>query len=248
MILQTLIGLALPFLGTSAGAACVFFMRRKDREGLEQGLNGFAGGVMVAACIWSLLIPAMNLSQNLGKLCFAPAVIGLFGGFLFFIGIDTWIARLRREKSSMMVLAVNLHNLPEGMAVGAVYAACLAGLPDIRISEALALSAGIAIQNIPEGAIISMPLQSTGKSSGRAFGSGILSGLIEPIGALATIACYRLIRPALPYLLGFAAGAMFFVVIRELVPSLEKSQKPHVGVLLFALGFSLMMVLDVTLG
>ena len=248
MIFETLIGLALPFLGTAAGAACVFFLAEKHREGLETGLNGFAAGVMVAACIWSLLTPAMELSVHWGKLCFVPALIGLFGGFFFFTSMDLWVSRQQREKGSRMVLAVNLHNLPEGMAVGAVYAGCLAALPGLCISEALALSAGIAIQNIPEGAIVSLPQRRAGRSSCRAFGSGLFSGLIEPLGALATIACYRIIHPALPYLLGFAAGAMLYVVIRELIPSLEQGRRPNQGALLFAMGFSLMMALDVSLG
>ena len=248
MIFETLIGLALPFLGTAAGAACVFFMTEKQRNGLETGLNGFAAGVMVAACIWSLLTPAMELSLHWGKLCFVPALIGLFGGFLFFTAMDLWISRQQQAKSSRMVLAVNLHNLPEGMAVGAVYAGCLAALPGLCITEALALSAGIAIQNIPEGAIVSLPLRGTGKRPCRAFGAGILSAVIEPLGALATIVCYRFLSPTLPYLLGFAAGAMFYVVIRELIPSLEQSGRPNRGALLFALGFSLMMALDVSLG
>lgn len=260
MTYEIIQGLALPFIGTALGSACVFVMRKGMNPLLRRALTGFAAGVMVAASIWSLLIPAMNQSDHLGKLAFLPAAIGFLLGIAFLLVLDRIIPHLHMnsavcegprchmKKTTMLVLAVALHNLPEGMAVGVVYADILNGGTAITLSAALALSLGIAIQNFPEGAIISMPLRSEGVGKGRAFLYGVLSGVVEPIGALLTIWAASLVTPALPYLLSFAAGSMMYVVVEELIP--EMSEEPHsnIGTVLFAIGFTLMMVLDVALG
>ena len=260
MTYEVIQGLALPFIGTMLGSACVFVMRKGMHPTLRRALTGFAAGVMVAASIWSLLIPAMNQAEHMGKWAFVPAAVGFLLGMGFLLVLDKLIPHLhmnatvcegpqcRLRKTTMLVLAVALHNLPEGMAVGVVYADFLSGSGALTLSAALALSLGIAIQNFPEGAIISMPLRSEGVGKGRAFLYGALSGVVEPIGALLTIWAASLVTPALPYLLSFAAGSMIYVVVEELIP--EMSEEPHsnVGTILFALGFTLMMVLDVALG
>ena len=246
-------GLLVPLLGTSLGAACVFFLKKGLGDRVQRGLTGFASGVMVAASIWSLLIPAMEQSAGAGVWVFLPAVIGFWAGILFLLGLDHLIPHLhqrsqqaegprtRLERSTMMVLAVTLHNIPEGMAVGVVYAGFLAGEGQITMTAALVLSLGIAIQNFPEGAIISMPLRAEGVGKVRAFAGGVLSGAVEPLGA-------GLVVPALPYLLSFAAGAMLYVVVEELIPEMSQGEHSNVGTLTFALGFTLMMALDVALG
>ena len=216
MDINVFYGILIPFLGTSAGAACVFFMKKNLNEQIQRALTGFAAGVMVAASIWSLLIPAIEQSSGLGKLSFVPAV--------------------------------TLHNIPEGMAVGVVYAGYLTGHAQITIMGAMALSIGIAIQNFPEGAIISMPLRSEGMGKTKAFAGGVLSGIVEPVGAVLTILAAGLIVPALPYLLSFAAGAMLYVVVEELIPEMSAGEHSNIGTLFFAVGFSLMMILDVALG
>ena len=253
-------GLLVPLLGTSLGAACVFFLKKGLGDRVQRGLTGFASGVMVAASIWSLLIPAMEQSAGAGVWVFLPAVIGFWAGILFLLGLDHLIPHLhqrshqaegprtRLERSTMMVLAVTLHNIPEGMAVGVVYAGFLAGEGQITMTAALVLSLGIAIQNFPEGAIISMPLRSEGMGKARAFAGGVLSGAVEPLGALLTILAAGLVVPALPYLLSFAAGAMLYVVVEELIPEMSQGEHSNVGTLTFALGFTLMMALDVALG
>ena len=253
-------GILIPFLGTSLGAACVFFMKHDMSERLSRILTGFAAGVMVAASIWSLLIPAMEQSEVMGKFAFVPAVAGFWGGILFLLLLDHIIPHLHRysvsaegpksrlQRTTMMVLAVTLHNIPEGMAVGVVYAGYLAGDGQITMMGALALSLGIAIQNFPEGAIISMPLRAEGMNKPRAFAGGVLSGAVEPLGALLTILAAGLVIPALPYLLSFAAGAMIYVVVEELIPEMSQGEHSDVGTLTFALGFTLMMALDVALG
>ena len=249
----------LPFLGTSLGAAGVFFLKGKMNQTLQRILMGFAAGVMVAASIWSLIIPAMDQAAHMGKLAFLPALIGVWGGFLFLLVLDHLIPHLHVNsdcpegtpcglgKSTMMVLAVALHNLPEGMAVGVVVAGWMSGESSISFAAALALSLGIALQNLPEGAIISMPLKSGGMSSRRAFGYGVASGVVEPIGALVTIALSGWIIPVLPYLLAFAAGAMLYVVVEELIPEMSRGEHSNIGTVFFAVGFTLMMVLDVAL-
>ena len=253
-------GILIPFLGTSLGAGCVFFLKNSLRDGIQRALTGFAAGVMVAASVWSLLIPAMEQAADLGGLAFFPAVVGFWLGILFLLLLDHLIPHLHQnslqaegpksqlQRTTMMVLAVTLHNIPEGMAVGVVYAGYLAGTAQITAAGALALSLGIAIQNFPEGAIISMPLRAEGMKKGRAFWGGVLSGIVEPIGAVLTILAAGIVVPALPYLLSFAAGAMLYVVVEELIPEMSQGQHSNVGTVFFAVGFSVMMVLDVALG
>lgn len=258
--MEAVYGLLLPFLGTTFGAACVFFLRRDLSDGIQRGLTGFAAGVMTAASIWSLLIPAIDRSAELGKWAFLPAVTGFWIGVLFLLALDHIIPHLHRSsgqpegpssqlrRTTMLVLAVTLHNIPEGMAVGVVCAGYLAGDTEITAMGVLALSLGIAVQNFPEGAIVSMPLRAEGEGKLRAFAGGVLSGVVEPIGALVTILAAELLVPALPYLLGFAAGAMLYVVVEEMIPEMSQGRHSHIGVLAFAAGFSVMMVLDVALG
>ena len=258
--METFLGILIPFLGTTLGAGCVFFMKKSLGDLVQRSLAGFAAGVMVAASIWSLLIPAIEQSENMGKLSFLPAFIGFWVGVLFLLVLDHLIPHLhvgsnqtegpktKLGRTTMMVLAVTLHNIPEGMAVGVMYAGFVAGSPQITAASALALSIGIAIQNFPEGAIISMPLKAEGESKGRAFLGGVLSGVVEPIGAVLTILAASLVIPALPYLLSFAAGAMLYVVVEELIPEMSQGRHSNLGTVFFAAGFSVMMVLDVALG
>ena len=253
-------GILIPFLGTSLGSALVFFMRGGLSDKVQRALTGFSAGVMVAASVWSLLIPSIDQSSAMGQWAFVPAAVGFWVGVLFLLLLDHVIPHLHRssndcegphsrlQRTTMMVLAVTLHNIPEGMAVGVVYAGYLAGNAQISAAGALALALGIAIQNLPEGAIISMPLRAEGMSKCRAFVSGVLSGIVEPIGAALTILAATAIVPALPYLLSFAAGAMLYVVVEELIPEMSQGRHSNIGVLCFALGFSVMMVLDVALG
>ena len=260
MSIETISAVSLPFLGTAIGAGFVFFMKGAMNRRLQRILTGFASGVMVAASIWSLIIPAMDQSEHLGKLAFLPSFIGVWLGFLFLLGLDQVIPHLHLNsdapegtpcslgKSTMMVIAVALHNLPEGMAVGVVVAGWLTGNESISAAAALALSLGIALQNLPEGAIISMPLKSQGMSKGRAFGYGVMSGVIEPVGAILTILLAEFIAPLLPYMLSFAAGAMLYVVVEELIPEMSEGEHSNIGTIFFAVGFTLMMMLDVALG
>ena len=257
---DTLIGVIIPFIGTAAGSACVFFMKKELSRMVQRSLTGFAAGVMVAASIWSLLIPAMEQSEPMENLAFLPAVIGFWGGILFLLLLDNIIPHLhmnaqksegprsRLAKTTMMVLAVTLHNIPEGMAVGVVYAGYLSGSAEITAGGALALSLGIAIQNFPEGAIISMPLHAQGRSKSKSFSDGVLSGAVEPVGAVLTILLAGILIPAMPYLLSFAAGAMMYVVVEELIPEMSEGEHSNIGVVMFAVGFTLMMALDVGLG
>ena len=255
-----LIGLLIPFLGTALGAACVFCMRKALSQTVQKALSGFAAGVMVAASVWSLLIPAMEQASSMERWAFLPAFLGFWLGTVFLLALDHVIPHLHRNaksaegprsklaRTTMMVLAVTLHNIPEGMAVGVVYAGMVSGSGEITAGAALALALGIAIQNFPEGAIISMPLHAEGAGKGRAFLYGVFSGVVEPIFGIVTVLAAGLIVPAMPYLLSFAAGAMLYVVVEELIPDMAAGEHSHVGVLLFALGFSLMMALDVALG
>ena len=257
---EVLGGLLVPFLGTSLGAGCVLFLKGQLNRGLQRGLTGFASGVMVAASIWSLLLPAMEQAEAMGRFAFLPAVIGFWAGVAFLLLLDHSVPHLhldsdqtegpssRLSRTTKLVLAVTIHNIPEGMAVGAVFAGYLAGNEAITLSSALVLALGIAIQNFPEGAIISMPLRAEGMTRRSALRYGILSGVVEPIAAAFTIWGASFLVPALPYLLSFAAGAMFYVVVEELIP--EMSAPPHsdIGVITFALGFTVMMTLDVALG
>lgn len=258
--MQTFLGIFIPFLGTTAGAACVFFMKKSLGDLVQRSLAGFAAGVMVAASIWSLLIPAIEQSAAMGKLSFVPAFFGFWFGVLFLLALDHLIPHLhlgseqaegpksKLGRTTMMVLAVTLHNIPEGMAVGVMYAGFLAENAQITAASALALSIGIAIQNFPEGAIISMPLRAEGQRKGRSFLGGVLSGVVEPIGAVLTILAAQLVIPALPVLLSFAAGAMLYVVVEELIPEMSQGKHSNLATVFFAAGFSVMMVLDVALG
>ena len=261
MIVQVLLGLLIPFAGTTAGSACVVFMKNELKDKVQRALTGFASGVMVAASIWSLLIPAMTQSEEtMGRLAFMPAVVGFWFGILFLLLLDCVIPHLhmhaekaegpksKLKRTTMMVLAVTLHNIPEGMAVGVVYAGVITGSGIVTVGGALALALGIAIQNFPEGAIISMPLHSEGVSKTRALLYGTLSGAVEPVGAFLTIIAAGLVVPAMPYLLSFAAGAMMYVVVEELIPEMSSGEHSNIGVIMFALGFTLMMALDVALG
>lgn len=251
--------LLIPFLGTSLGAGSVLFMKGNVNEGVQRGLIGFAVGVMVAASIWSLLIPAMEQSEGMGSLSFIPAVLGFWGGVLFLLFLDKVIPHEHMDGEEegpqsdlshtiKLVLAVVLHNIPEGMAVGAVCMSWYLGISDITLPAVMALSIGMAIQNVPEGAIISLPLQTAGVGKGKSFLYGVLSGAVEPVSALLTIVASALILPVLPYLLSFAAGAMLYVVVEELIPEMSAGSHSNVGVIMFAVGFTLMMTLDVALG
>ena len=255
-----LLGLLIPFLGTTLGAGCVFFLKQQLHPLVKKALLGFASGVMVAASVWSLLIPAMDQSQELGRLAFLPAAVGLLLGMAFLLAMDRLIPHLHLgsaqaegphsnlKRQTMLVLAVTLHNIPEGMAVGVVFAGMLTGDGEITLTGAFALSIGIAIQNFPEGAIISLPLKSEGVGGRKAFLYGLLSGIVEPVGALLTILLASQISPALPYLLAFAAGSMLYVVVEELIPEASEGEHSNLGTIGFAVGFTLMMILDVALG
>ena len=257
---EVITGLLLPFFGTVAGSACVFFMRHSLGKQIQRALTGFAAGIMTSASIWSLIIPAMDMAEDKGKWAFLPAVAGFWLGILFLLLLDSVIPHLhmnaekaegvpsRLARTTMMVLAVTLHNIPEGMAVGIVYAGFMAGSSDMTAGGAFALALGIAIQNFPEGAIISMPLRAEGKSKGKAFAYGVLSGIVEPIGAVLTILFAGLFLPAMPYLLSFVAGAMIYVVVEELIPEMSEGEHSNIGVIMFSVGFTLMMALDVALG
>lgn len=260
MKLEVLQGLFLPFFGTTLGAACVFFMKKEMNRMLQRALSGFAAGVMVAASVWSLIIPAIEQSSGMGKFSFVPAAVGFWIGILFLLILDRVIPHLHVNsdkaeglsssfgRSTMLVLAVTLHNVPEGMAIGVVYAGWMSGNEQITLMGALALSIGIAIQNFPEGAIISMPLVSEGTGRPKAFLYGMMSGIVEPLGALLTIWAASMVVPFLPYLLSFAAGAMMYVVVEELIPEMADGEHSNIGTILFAAGFVLMMILDVALG
>ena len=251
--------LMIPFAGTALGSMMVFFMRGKVNPKLEKTLLGFAAGVMIAASVWSLLIPSIEMSEAQGVAWF-PAAIGFCLGVLFLLIIDTLVPHLHLDtdkpegmksgfsRTTMMMLAVTIHNIPEGMAVGVTYAGAALGNTSITLTGALALSIGIAIQNFPEGAIISMPLRSEGMKRGRAFFCGILSGIVEPLGGFLTIMLTAQIIPFLPYLLSFAAGAMFYGVVEELIPESQSGEHSNMGTIGAGLGFALMMVLDVALG
>lgn len=257
---SVIIGILIPFAGTSLGAAFVFLIKKQLGRSVQRALTGFASGVMTAASIWSLLIPAIEQSSSMGAFAFVPAVVGFWIGTLFLLVLDKTIPHLhmfaekaeghksKLARTTMMLLAVTLHNIPEGMAVGVMYAGLLSGSADISAGGALALALGIAIQNVPEGAIISMPLHAEGKSKPFAFLGGVLSGAVEPLGAVITVLLSGLLVPAMPYLLSFAAGAMIYVVVEELIPEMSQGEHSNIGVLMFALGFTMMMILDVALG
>lgn len=251
-------GIMIPFIGTTAGAGCVYFMKNKMNDLVQKILLGFASGVMVAASVWSLLIPAMDMSQDMGKLAFIPASVGFLLGIVFLLALDKLVPHMHLDnekegpqshlkKSTMLVLAVTLHNIPEGMAVGVIFAGLASGSQGVTFAGALALSIGIAIQNFPEGAIISMPLKSSGLSKNKSFIYGMLSGVVEPIGAAITVLMASYVVPILPYLLAFAAGAMIYVVVEELIPEASQGKHSNVATIGFAIGFVVMMILDVAL-
>ena len=258
--MEVFLGLAIPFIGTTLGSAMVFFMKNKINNKVEKLLLGFASGVMIAASIWSLLIPSIDMATEQNVIPWAPAAVGFLLGIIFLLVLDSVIPHLhlnsskpegmkaKLKKTTMMVLAVTLHNIPEGMAVGVVLAGAISQNSGITMAGALALAIGIAIQNFPEGAIISMPLKSEGASKLKAFWYGTLSGIVEPIGAIITIALTNLVVPALPYLLSFAAGAMIYVVVEELIPSSQTGEHSNIGTIGVAIGFVIMMILDVALG
>ena len=256
-------GLMIPFIGTAAGAGCVFFLKKELKATVQRALAGFAAGVMVAASIWSLIVPAIEQSEDKGRLAFLPAFIGFWCGIFFLLLLDHVIPHIHRSieradqtegpksrltRTAMLVLAVTLHNIPEGMAVGVVYAGFAGGSSGITAGAALALAIGIAIQNFPEGAIISMPLYAEGKNKPKSFILGVLSGAVEPVFGGLTVILAAFIVPAMPYLLSFAAGAMLYVVVEELIPEMSEGEHSDIGVIAFSVGFSLMMALDVALG
>ena len=253
-------GLAIPFLGTTLGSAMVFFMKNKINNKIEKLLLGFASGVMIAASIWSLLMPSIDMADVQGVISWVPATIGFLLGIFFLLILDSIIPHLhlnsdepegvkaKIKKTTMMVLAVTLHNIPEGMAVGVVFAGAISGNAGITMAGAFALAIGIAIQNFPEGAIISMPLKSEGMSKLKAFWYGTLSGIVEPIGAVLTMLFTNLVVPGLPYFLSFAAGAMIYVVVEELIPESQTGEHSNIGTIGVAIGFVIMMILDVALG
>lgn len=255
-----LLGIMIPFIGTTLGASCVFVMKKEMKPLLQKSLLGFASGVMVAAAVWSLIIPAIDMSESMGKLAFIPAATGIGAGMLFLLLMDKIVPHLHLKstepegpktslkKTTMLVLAVTLHNIPEGMAVGVTFAGLLASGSSITLAGAFALAVGIAIQNFPEGSIISMPLRSEGVSKGKSFLYGMISGVVEPIAAFITIMLTSFTRPMLPYLLAFAAGAMLYVVVEELIPEASEGEHSNIGTIGFAVGFIIMMILDVALG
>lgn len=250
------LGILIPFLGTTLGSLMAFFMKKQLNSKIEKLLLGFASGVMIAASIWSLIIPALEASEEQGLISWIPVAIGFIIGILFFVLVDVIMPYLENNKkvkiksknSAMLVLAVTLHNIPEGMAVGVIFAGVLAGNIGITITGAFSLAIGIAIQNFPEGAIISMPLKGNGMSRTKAFFYGALSGIVEPIAATITLLFTNMIVPVLPYVLSFAAGAMIYVVINELLPPIQKDDKSKIATVGFTIGFLIMMILDVTLG
>lgn len=252
--------LIIPFLGTALGSAMVFFLRKEMKPFVRKILLGFAAGVMIAASIWSLLIPALQMAEDQGKVAWVPASIGFVFGIVFLLVLDSIIPHLHQDqekpegikaslrKTTMLMLAVTLHNIPEGMAVGVTLAGAISGNIGISVAGAMALSIGIAIQNFPEGAIISMPLRAEGVSKPKAFLYGVLSGIVEPIGAIITILITTHILPILPYILSFAAGAMIYVVVEELIPESQEGEHSNIGTIGVAIGFVVMMILDTVLG
>ncbi|MBR2295440.1 MAG: ZIP family metal transporter [Clostridiales bacterium] len=258
-ILKVIQGIMIPFLGTSLGAACVFFMKDSFGDKTQKALAGFASGVMVSASFFSLLIPAIEQSGDMGRLGFIPATVGFLIGMLFLLVLDKVVPhehmdnieegpRSGLKRTTKLILAVTIHNLPEGMAVGVIYAGWLYGNTGITLAAALALSVGIAIQNFPEGAIVSMPLRTEGMSKWKTFLYGVLSGAVEPLGAVAVILAASVFVPVMPYFLSFAAGAMIYVVVEELIPEMSQGEHSNVGTISFAIGFVVMMALDVGLG
>ncbi|MDE7268926.1 MAG: ZIP family metal transporter [Acetatifactor sp.] len=258
--MDIVIGVLIPFMGTTAGAACVFFLKHTISSGLQRIFTGFAAGVMVAASVWSLLIPAIDLCEDMGRLGFVPALAGFLAGMFFLLIIDRFVTHIYADgdktegakngfgRNAMLMFAVTIHNLPEGAACGAIFAGVLKGDGAVTMAGAITLAIGIAIQNFPEGAIISMPLRSEGSSRIKSFLLGTLSGVVEPVGAVFAILLANVVTPILPYMLAFAAGAMIYVVVEELIPEAGEGEHSDMGTIAFAVGFALMMMLDVALG
>ncbi|MCR5793337.1 MAG: ZIP family metal transporter [Lachnospiraceae bacterium] len=254
------IGILIPLIGTTLGSACVFLLKNKIRENTQKGLLGFAAGVMVAAAVWSLIIPALEMEEDMGRFAFVPTLVGILLGMTLLLVLDHVVPHLHLEsdtpegikaqlsKSTMMILAVTIHNIPEGMAVGIVFAGLISESTSITLAGAMALSIGIAIQNFPEGAIISMPLRAAGLTRRKAFVYGMLSGVVEPVAAFITILLTNILLPVIPYLLSLAAGAMLYVVVEELIPEASVGEHSNIGSIGFMIGFVIMMVLDVALG
>lgn len=251
-VIFSCIGILIPFLGTSLGSAFVFFLKKNMNEKFQKIIVGFAAGVMIAASVWSLILPSVEMAENTYVHAWIPAAIGLLLGVIFLIVVNKVAESLEKNKNkkkmNMLAFSVTLHNIPEGMAVGVCFAGFLSGNSGILLLEAMVLAIGIAIQNIPEGAIISMPIKMEGKSKFKAFTTGVLSGIVEPIAAFLTVLLLNLVVPLLPYLLSFAAGAMIYVVVEELIPEIHEGKKSTLGVIGVTLGFVLMMVLDIALG
>lgn len=251
-VLYSIIGILIPFVGTSFGSAFVFFMKKNMSEKFQKITVGFAAGVMIAASVWSLILPSVEMAENQGTIAWIPATVGLILGVMFLIFINKSAEKLERKRNgkklNMLLFSVTLHNIPEGMAVGVSFAAFLAGNAGVELYEAMLLAIGIAIQNIPEGAIISMPLKMEGVSKPKAFLYGVLSGIVEPIAAVVTLMMINIVVPILPYLLSFAAGAMIYVVVEELIPEIHSGKRSFLGVVGFTIGFVVMMVLDIALG
>ena len=259
MTAEVMMGLLIPFAGTSLGAAMVFFFSKQISDNLQKILTGFAAGVMVAASFWSLLQPSLESSEAMGKLSFIPAAVGFMIGIGFLLLLDEITPHMHMDhqvegpssglkRTTKLILAVTLHNIPEGMAVGVVYAGWLAGQAGVSQTAALVLALGIAIQNFPEGAIVSMPLLGEGMPKRRTFWMGVLSGAVEPVAAVITILAAGLVTPVMPYFLAFAAGAMMYVVVEELIPEMSEGLHSNIGTIAFSMGFVTMMILDVTLG
>ncbi len=259
MNIQTMEGILIPFLGTSLGAAMVFFLKKQISGSVQKALTGFAAGVMVAASFWSLLQPALDSSAEMGSLAFLPAAIGFLAGIGFLLGLDVITPHMHMDqqnegprsgfkRTTKLIFAVTLHNIPEGMAVGVVYAGLQSGSAGITAAGALTLALGIAIQNFPEGAIVSMPLLAEGMQKKKTFWMGVLSGAVEPVAAVVTMLAAGLVTPVMPYFLAFAAGAMMYVVVEELIPEMSEGKHSNIGTIAFSLGFVLMMILDVSLG
>ena len=257
---EIIMGILIPFIGTALGSGMVFFLKKNMGTKLQKALLGFASGVMIAASVWSLMIPAIEMAEQQGKISWIPAAVGFMAGILFLLILDSVIPHIHLDsekseglksnlkKSTMLVMAVTLHNIPEGMAVGVVFSGLLTENAMISVAGAFALSIGIAIQNFPEGAIISMPLKSGGMTRKKSFLYGVMSGVVEPVAALITVLLTGIILPVLPYLLAFAAGAMIYVVVEELIPEAQAGEHSNIGTIGVALGFILMMILDVALG
>ena len=259
MTAEAILGILIPFIGTSLGSAMVFVLKKNISDNLQKVLTGFAAGVMVAASFWSLLQPALESSEAMGTWSFVPAAVGFLIGVGFLLLLDEVTPHMHfnnqeegpkagLKRTTKLILAVTLHNIPEGMAVGVVYAGFISGNVGISAAGALALALGIAIQNFPEGAIVSMPLRAEGMDKGKTFLFGVLSGVVEPIAALVTILAAGAVVPVMPYLLSFAAGAMMYVVVEELIPEMSEGKHSNWGTIAFSVGFVLMMVLDVALG